>query len=134
MDNGEVIPNLDVGWTFMGAKAPEWGAGVMMALMVSELMFTNPGQGMPVLIMVCFGTTLGMATLRASFPDEENGVRNYLMSLMGLAPPNLPPPAALQPIWSGAPIRELKKNCDFMRLELHNLFDQSPDEETHEIN
>jgi hypothetical protein len=122
MDDGYVIPGLNEDWTLGGAKLFEWIAGVCMALVFSEVFLTKMARQMPVLggILVC--TTFGLATLRRHFPDEERGIRNFCMVAMGICPPNLPAPAALQPIWSGSPVRTLKADSYYMQLGLHNLF------------
>jgi len=122
MDNGEVIPGLNDDWTFAGAKAMEWIAGLVMMLIVSELFFSSAGGAMPILISVWLGTTLTLSTLRRQFPDEQRGLRNFGMLKLGFPPPGIPTPAPLQPIWSGAPLRELPEKCVFRELELAQLF------------
>ncbi|HMO02720.1 MAG TPA: hypothetical protein PKD37_07080 [Oligoflexia bacterium] len=122
MDNGEEIPGLNEDWNFAGAKAFEWLAGLVMMLLFGEIFTSNMGRAMPLLIMVMIGTTLGLAALRRQFPDEERGVRNLCMVAMGFAPPGIPKPAALQPIWSGAPVREVNENSLFYKVKLSEIF------------
>ena len=124
MDNGEEIPGLNESWTFAGAKAGEWISGVVGMLMVSQLFQLNPARTMPLLLITLFGITMLMATLRRRFPDEERGVRNFLMDKLGFAPPGLPPPAGVQPYWSGAPTRKLQQKTWFIRLRLDEVFEE----------
>lgn len=129
MDNGEVIPGLNEDWTFAGAKMFEWIAGFMMLLLATEFLVDKPAKAAPLLVCIMIGTTLGMATLRRSFPDEERGVRNYMCALMGFAPPGIPAPSMVQPIWSGAPMRKMDNLKAFMALELNLVFEKPKDEE-----
>ena len=122
MDNGEEIPGLNEDWTFGGAKLFEWIAGFMMMLIAAEVVVDNAGRSMPLLVVIMVITTSGLASLRRSFPDEERGVRNLAMVTCGFSPPGLPTPAALQPLWSGAPLQELNGTTHFMQLGLHEVF------------
>lgn len=122
MDSGEVIPGLNEDWTFAGAKMFEWLAGLMMAMLVSSA-FDRPGQQMPLLIIIWIGTTFGLAQLRKGFPDEERGVRNICMVSLGFSPPGIPNPAALQPRWSGAPMRALDSKLPICDLQLDQALD-----------
>lgn len=133
MDNGEVIPGLNEDWTFAGAKMFEWMAGFMMLILASEFMFTKPAKQAPVLVCIMIGTTLGLALARRAFPDEERGMRNACMTFLGFSPPGIPSPAFLQPVWSGAPMRDLDEKTQYMVLELHKIFPQKPDPEEDEI-
>jgi hypothetical protein len=117
MDNGEVIPGLDEGWSFAGAKAFEWLSGAAVLLILTETVDSIP-RAMPLLFASMLGTTLGLAALRRLFPDEERGLRNKLMTMIGMVPPGIPACARLQPVWSGAPIRTLKATKQFEVLEL----------------
>ena len=45
------------------------------------------------------------------------------MSMMGVAPPDIPRPANLQPVWSAFPMREMPKNREFMQLGLDLILD-----------
>ena len=121
MDDGYVIPALGEGWSFAGARVMEWMAGLIMAMLSSEL-FTNPVRSMPILIAIAIGTPLILASFRKQFPDEERGLRNAAMVALGFEPPGLPAPAPMQPIWSGAPLQRLSEECEFSTLNLHSLF------------
>jgi hypothetical protein len=67
-------------------------------------------------------TTVSLATLRRTFPDEERGLRNYLLVLCGITPLDIPSPAQLQPVWSACPIRELPRGSKFVELGLEEMF------------
>jgi hypothetical protein len=127
VDNGEVIPGLNEEWTLGGAKLFEWIAGFMMFIIASELFFTNTGRAMPQLMMIWMATTFGLAALRRTVPDEERGVRNKVMTALGIAPPGIPAPASLQPYWSGAPMRHMKKDSLFVELQLDVVLDTTED-------
>lgn len=129
MDNGEVIPGLNEPWTFAGAKVMEWVSGFVMFMVVSELFGIQPGKAMPILLAVWFTTTLGLASLRRRFPDEERGVRNVAMVALGFPPPGIPAPAAIEPLWSGAPMREVPESTYFSKLGLDRLFPSIPDDD-----
>ena len=124
MDNGEVIPGLNEDWTFAGCKAMEWAAGFVMMLVFSELFFTKPAKQMPYLMTVWMMTTLTLASVRRQFPDEERGLRNYLMTALGFCPPYIPAPARLQPLWSGAPMRKMDEKNKLVSLGLDKVLDQ----------
>ena len=68
-----------------------------------------------------------MAMLRKQFPDEERGVRNLVMVSCGFEPIGIPSPAKLQPVWSGAPVRDLPEKSLFRQLELHNVINKKQD-------
>ena len=129
MDNGEVIVGLNEEWTLGGAKLGEWVGGFMMFIIASELVFTNVGRSMPWLMLIWISTTFGMAVLRRSYPDEERGLRNSAMTAMGFAPPGIPAPSAIQPYWSGAPLRGLKKESNLVVLGLENVLDVPEEQE-----
>ncbi|MCO6432479.1 MAG: hypothetical protein J5J00_16620 [Deltaproteobacteria bacterium] len=122
MDNGEEIPGLNEDWTFAGAKLFEWLAGFMMMLISAEVLVDNPGRSMPLLVGVMVITTTSLASLRRAFPDEERGVRNMVMVACGFPPPGIPKPASIQPLWSGAPLRNLDEKCHFNQLGLGEIF------------
>lgn len=122
MDNGEVIPGLNEDWTLGGAKLFEWIAGFMMFIIASELFFTNIGRNMPYLMIIWVTSTFGLAGIRRAFPDEERGIRNYCMTAMGMPPPGIPAPSALQPYWSGAPMRQMGQEREYTRLGLSEVF------------
>ena len=129
MDDGQVIPALNENWTFAGATPMEWASGLAAAMVFSEFFISNLGRSMPLVLMVLVSVPILLATLRKTYPDEERGLRNHLMSLMGLAPPGIPKPSMLQPLWSGSPVAELKEDCDYHRLELDKIFPRSDDSE-----
>ena len=122
-DDGEVLPGLNENWTFMGATLVEWIAGFSTFLMVS--IFAPPGRvgvAVPFMIVGWVGTTYTLATIRQCYPDEQRGVRNSLMSACGFEPYDIPAPAMLQPVWSGAPIREVDPNSPFKEVGLDIMF------------
>lgn len=121
MDNGEVLPGLDENWTFMGANAMEWACGLVVFLLIS-LFADSPARAMPFMLLGWVLTTVTLAGLRKSFPDEERGVRNALSTACGFPPPGIPAPSSLQPIWSGAQLREIPTNTKFYELGLHSMF------------
>lgn len=129
MDNGEVIPGLNEDWTFCGAKMFEWIAGFMMLILASEFLVEKPAKQAPILVCIMIGTTLGLALCRRSFADEERGMRNACMTALGMAPPGIPAPAFIQPVWSGAPLREMDEKLQFMELGLDKVFPQRPDDD-----
>ena len=118
MDDGAVIPGLNENWTFAGAKPMEWISGLMAALIFSELFLSNVGKSMPLVLIILVTVPMALATLRSTYPDEERGLRNHLMSLMGVAPPDIPKPSTLQPVWSGLPVETLDEKTEFMTLGL----------------
>ncbi len=128
MDDGYVIPGLNESWTFMGAKLMEWVSGLCGALVFQELFITNVGRSMPLIIMVLVGVPFALSNWRQMYPDEERGIRNQLMTLVGLAPPGIPRPSALQPLWSGLPVQELSETNLFRQLELDKVFNLSKEE------
>jgi hypothetical protein len=129
MDSGEVIPGMDDGWTFAGARVMEWASGFVLAIMVQELFFSTPAKTMPLFLAILVGTTFGLAALRKLFPDEERGVANYCMVQLGVCPPGIPAPAAIQPMWSGFPMRSMSEKKEFSQLGLLNLFPVEEEEE-----
>ncbi len=131
MDNGDVIPGLGEKWSFMGATAMEWISGASMGILMQEFVFGGGSKTVPLLLAVLLATTFGLAGARKKFPDEEKGVANALMVKMGVFPPRMPAPAELQPIWSGAPLRELDSEREFRELRLDEMFelDSTLDEE-----
>jgi hypothetical protein len=118
MDDGYVIPGLNENWTFGGAKPMEWATGLVAAMIYVELFVTNMGKQMPIILMILVLVPMSIATLRKTYPDEEIGVRNHLMSVLGAAPPGIPKPSMLQPNWSGLPIKTIATTKEFMTLGL----------------
>lgn len=134
MDSGEVIPGLNEGWNFLGARVTEWSAGLIMALLIGSAFQMNPAKTMPILGFIFGGVTFGLASMRRAFPDEEKGLANYFMCLIGFPPPTIPKPAMLQPIWSGAPIKEISEHKDYSYLNLEEMFDLIDKERAEEQN
>lgn len=130
MDNGEVIVGLNEDWNLGGAKIGEWVGGFMMFIIASELFFTNIGRNMPWLMLIWITTTFGMSALRRSYPDEEKGLMNAGMTAVGFPPPGIPTPAILQPYWSGAPLRSLRKDSALVQLGLDQIVFTEDDEST----
>lgn len=120
-DDGEVLQGLDENWTFMGANAMEWACGLVVFLLIS-LFADSPARAMPFMLLGWILTTVTLAGLRKSFPDEERGVRNAVSTACGFPPPGIPSPSALQPVWSGAQIREINKNSKYYVLGLNKMF------------
>lgn len=120
-DNGEVLPGLNETWTFMGANAIEWACGMAVFLIIS-LFADTPVKAAPFMLTGWVFTTTSLASLRKSFPDEQRGVRNAIATACGFPPPGIPKPASLQPVWSAAPVRELREECRFRKLGLESLF------------
>jgi hypothetical protein len=130
MDNGEVIPGLNEDWMLAGAKLSEWIAGFMAFIIAQEVLFTDKmARSMPALLLIGALVVFAMAALRRSFPDEERGIRNAALTAVGMPPPGIPLPAALQPIWSGRPLRELGEKTKFKQLGLDAVFVPGADEE-----
>ena len=75
---------------------------------------------------MCFGWfPILLANLRKLYPDEERGIRNHVLSLVGSPPIDIPTPANLQPVWSGAPygdLKDVKPNCKYFKLQLDKIF------------
>ena len=122
-DDGEVLPGLNENWTFLGATAFEWALGIVVFVMIS--IFAPPGRigvMVPFMLAGWVATTYSFASVRQLFPDEERGVANTMMTFCGFEPLNIPAPSALQPIWSGAPAQELKKDNKFNEVGLDAMF------------
>ena len=133
-DDGEVLPGLNENWTFLGATAFEWALGIVVFVMIS--IFAPPGRigvAVPFMLAGWVATTYTFAAVRQLFPDEERGVANTVMTFCGFEPLNIPAPAVLQPVWSGAPVQDLKKESKFNEVGLDALFpifhEQLTDEE-----
>ena len=128
MDNGEEIPGLNEEWSFMGAKLFEWVSGFVAMIIFNEMAGAKAAMAMPLLLMIMVGTTLVLAGVRSRFPDEERGVRNLMCLALGFAPPGIPTPSALQPVWSGAPARALKPESKYEQLGLSEIFPEETGE------
>ncbi|MCB0344398.1 MAG: hypothetical protein KDD66_04750 [Bdellovibrionales bacterium] len=120
-DDGEVLPGLNEPWTFMGANLMEWSVGLVVFLIIGQCA-RSPATAMPLMLTGWILTTTTLASVRRSFPDEEKGTRNACMTALGFPPPGIPAPSALQPIWSAAPMKELKQDCKFAKLGLERMF------------
>jgi hypothetical protein len=129
MDNGEEIQGLNEGWTFMGCKLMELGSGFMVFIMVKEIFFQNEvSVGMPFMLASWIFTAFGLRSIRMMVPDEERGVRNYAMVLMGFSPPGIPAPAVIRDLWSGCRVRELSPESRYRELALDKLFPTTPED------
>ena len=104
----------------MGANAMEWACGLVVFLLIS-LFADSPARAMPFMLLGWVLTTVTLAGLRKSFPDEERGVRNAVSTACGFPPPGIPLPSTLQPIWSGAQLREVSKSSKFYQLGLNKM-------------
>ena len=122
MDSGEEIPGLNEDWTLLGAKLMEWVSGLVMCMVVSEIFMLKTTKVAPFLLMVLITTVFGLAALRRRFPDEERGIRNTAMVAMGLPPPGIPAPSAIEPRWSGAPVRGHEQTSYYEQLGLAGVF------------
>ena len=120
-DGGEVLQGLEEEWTFMGANLMEWICGIVVFLMIGSIS-SSTVQAIPFMIAGFILTATTLASLRRMFPDEHRGVRNMLTSALGLPPVDIPPPSALQPLWSGCPVRELSQKSQYVQLGLDELF------------
>jgi hypothetical protein len=100
-----------------------------MALISQELFLGNAARSMPLIIAIVLITTFFLAGLRRKFPDEERGLCNIVMLSVGVPPPGIPIPAALQPYWSGAPVRSFEPQSHFETLGLHALFEEEEEPE-----
>lgn len=128
MDNGEEIPLLNESWSFMGIRLNEWLAGFMVMMLIIAVTGASAPRVMPLVVVAGIVTAMAFGALRRQFPDEERGVRNYFMVLLGFTPPGVPTPSSLQPYWSGAPIRKLKKETRYQELDLDELFVKDDEE------
>ena len=123
MDDGEVIVGLDESWSLGGAKLTEWGAGIMTIVIGSEAVPRGHlSSYFPILLLGWVITTFGLAAVRRQFPDEEKGVRNAAMAAVGIPPQGIPAPSNLQPIWSGAPVRKLDAQKEYVTLKLEDVY------------
>jgi hypothetical protein len=120
-DDGEVLQGLDESWSFMGANAMEWGCALAVFMMIS-LFADSVARAMPFMLIGGIMTAVTLASMRKSFPDQERGVRNAVSTFFGFPPPGIPAPSKIQPIWSGAPLREIPKNSKFVKMGLTQMF------------
>ena len=129
MDSGEEIQGLNEGWTFMGCKPMELGSGFMAFMMVKEIFFQNEvSVGMPFMLASWIFTSFSLRSIRMMVPDEERGVRNFAMVLMGFSPPGIPAPAVIRDLWSGCRVREISPESRFSELGLDKLFPTTPED------
>lgn len=129
MDDGHEIPGLNETWTFAGAKASEWVAGLAGMFIFTGVANINAARSMPLLLAVWLFTTFTVAMIRRRFPDEERGVRNCFMDALGFAPPGTPRQASLQPYWSGCRVQRLKEESWYRKLGLEEVFASEPEED-----
>ena len=123
MDNGDVLPDLDKPWTFVGATAMEWIIGFSMFVIVSTFAPNGEyGAMVPFMVAGWVATTYTIASMRKIFPDQEKGMRNYFSTMAGVPPMGIPAPAILQPVWSATLVKELPENSEFMQIGLQHLF------------
>src|SRR5262249_44466836 len=116
-------------WNFMGANIFEWGCG-FMAFIIISLFAKNPVRAMPFMIGGSILTTTTLAAMRRTYPDEQRGLRNALLTACGFVPPGLPAPSSIQPVWSGAPMKTIPKDIKFTQLGLINMFPSFERDET----
>jgi len=122
MDNGEVIPNLDKPWEFLMARLHEWLSGMIFALIVNEILFTNTANAMPLIVSIMILSTYSLAMARLKFADGTRGFVNWCTVQMGVPPIGIPLPSALQPVWSGAPVRKLNTLSLYIDLGFDEFF------------
>ena len=123
MDNGDVLPDLDKPWTFVGATAMEWLIGFAMFVIVSAFAPDGRyGTMVPFMILGWISTTYTIASLRKIFPDQEKGMRNYFSTMAGIPPIGIPAPAILQPVWSATLVKDLPEKTEFMQIGLQHFF------------
>ncbi len=120
-DDGEVLQGLDEEWTFMGANAMEWACGLVVFVMIS-LFADSAARAMPFMLLGWVLTTTSLAAMRRGFPDQERGVRNAVCVACGFPPPGIPAPSAMQPVWSGCPVREVRSGSKYAELGLDKMF------------
>ncbi|RMG44036.1 MAG: hypothetical protein D6719_02640 [Candidatus Dadabacteria bacterium] len=123
MDNGTVIPCLNESYTLLGAKISDWISGITVFMLAPEVLQMNLARSMPLFIGLGLAVVYGMVAIRSKFPDEERGICNAVMAAMGACPPGIPAPACVQPIWSGAPLREQDTESMYMKLGLDQIFE-----------
>jgi hypothetical protein len=128
MDSGEVIPGLNEGWTFLGAKLMEWVSGMMAVMIVVTIFELNINSHFPIVVGTLLGTVYGLSSVRKLFPDEEKGLANTVMSSLGFAPPKIPKPATIQPYWSGAPIKTLPEKKEYVELGIREMLRFKPEQ------
>jgi hypothetical protein len=132
MDSGEVLHGIEEDWNFMGANIMEWGCGFLAFILIS-LFSNNPVRAMPFMLSGAVLTTTTLAALRRTYPDEQRGLRNAILTTCGFVPPDIPAPASIQPFWSGAPLKSIPQNTKFHKIGLDRVFssferDSSPAE------
>jgi hypothetical protein len=120
MDNGEVLQGIEEDWNFMGANVMEWSVGFVAFLMIS-LFARSPARAMPFMLAGGVLTTTTLAALRRTYPDEQRGLTNAALTTCGFPPPGVPAPAVLQPVWSGAPLKDIGKDTKFKKVGLDKL-------------
>lgn len=133
MDDGQVIPGLNEGYTLAGARIMEWVSGMMIAMISQELLQINIATSGPLMIVLTLGGVFSLAAARSAFPDEERGLRNSCMVSLGFAPPGIPTPAQFRSYWSGAPLRSFPKESYFCELNLEEVLEYRSESEADSI-
>ncbi len=130
-DNGEVLPDLDKPWTFLGATMTEWIIGFAVFVLISVFAQSgHVGRMIPFMLLGWVFTTYTLGSMRRLFPDGEKGLRNHFSTLIGVPPIGIPTPSKLQPVWSATPVKKLRplwskvyqKECDFIDIGLDKIF------------
>ena len=93
-----------------------------MAFIIISLFAKSPVRAMPFMLSGAVLTTTTMAALRRGYPDEQRGLRNAILTTCGFGPPDIPAPAALQPVWSGSPLKEIPRDTKFKKIGLDQMF------------
>lgn len=127
MDHGEVLQGLEEEWKFAGATGMEWISGVVVFLMIGSMGYSTV-QSMPFMLIGLVSTAFALASIRQLYPDEHRGVRNAITTACGIDPFDIPPPASLQPVWSGTPLRSLPSDSRFVKLGFDEVFPSFQDE------
>ena len=76
----------------------------------------------PALISIMILSTYGLAMARLKFADGSRGFVNWCSVQMGVRPIGIPLPSAMQPVWSGAPIRRVDQRSLFAQLGFEDFF------------
>ena len=121
MDNGEVLQGIEEDWNFMGANVSEWIVGFVAFLIIGQF-GVSIARSLPFMLSGWVLATTTLAALRKTYPDEQRGLRNAVLTACGFNPPDIPAPAVLQPVWSGAPVKQVADDSKFKQIGLDKLF------------